>query len=122
MKRVLLVEDNEDGRDMLSRRLTRSGYEVVAAADGAEAVKQAGLVAPDIVLMDVSLPVMDGLEATRRLKAEVATRGIPVVALTAHAMPGDRDRALAAGCDEYETKPIDFPGLLGKIERLTLEV
>jgi len=115
---VLLVEDNELNRDMLSRRLKRSGYEVVIAVDGAEGVSKTATEKPDIVLMDMSLPVMDGWEATVQLKANPQTRSIPVIALTAHAMSGDREKALRVGCDEYDTKPIDLPRLLGKIETL----
>ncbi len=118
MPRILLVEDNEMNRDMLSRRLERRGYQVVLAMDGQEGVELAGSQAPDLVLMDMSLPVLDGWEATRRLKAAAATRHIPVIALTAHAMSSDRDRALEAGCDDYDTKPIELPRLLGKIEAL----
>jgi CheY-like chemotaxis protein len=118
MPRILLVEDNEMNRDMLSRRLERKGFQVVLAVDGREGVEMAASQAPDLVLMDMSLPVLDGWEATRRLKAAPATRRIPVIALTAHAMSGDRERALEAGCDDYETKPIDLPRLLGKIEAL----
>jgi CheY-like chemotaxis protein len=114
---VLLVEDNEDNRDMLSRRLERRGYEVVTAADGAQAVEKAGAAeAPAVILMDMSLPILDGWEATRRLKADESTRSIPVIALTAHAMASDREKALAAGCDDYDTKPIEFARLLEKIE------
>lgn len=119
MPRILLVEDNEMNRDMLSRRLQRKGYEVSLAVDGAEGVAKAAAELPDLILMDVSLPVFDGLEATRRLKGDAATRGIPVIALTAHAMEGDRAKALEAGCDDYDTKPIDLPRLLGKIEALS---
>jgi CheY-like chemotaxis protein len=118
MPRILLVEDNEMNRDMLSRRLERRGYQVVLAMDGQEGVEMAGSQAPDLVLMDMSLPVLDGWEATRRLKAAAATRHLPVIALTAHAMSSDRDRALEAGCDDYDTKPIELPRLLGKIEAL----
>ena len=118
MPRILLVEDNEMNRDMLTRRLERKGFEVAAATDGEEAVTRARTDPPDLVLMDMSLPVVDGWEATRRLKADPETRAIPVIALTAHAMPGDRDRALEAGCDDYETKPIDLPSLLEKIQAL----
>lgn len=116
--KILLVEDNEMNRDMLSRRLARTGHVVVIATDGQQAIDAARTEMPDIILMDMSLPVIDGWEATRRLKADAATRGIPVVALTAHAMPGDRDTALKAGCDDYDTKPIEFARLLDKIERL----
>ena len=115
MTKVLLVEDNEMNRDMLSRRLVRKGYEVVMALDGREAVEMAASEHPDVILMDMSLPVIDGWEATRQVKAAPATRAIPVIALTAHAMAGDREKALAAGCDDYDTKPIDLPRLLDKI-------
>ncbi|HST62812.1 MAG TPA: response regulator [Longimicrobium sp.] len=118
MTKILLVEDNEMNRDMLSRRLERKGYQVVLAVDGQEGVEMATSQAPDLVLMDMSLPVLDGWEATRRLKAAPETRHIPVIALTAHAMSSDRDKALEAGCDEYDTKPIELPRLLGKIEAL----
>jgi len=118
MPKILLVEDNEDNRDMLSRRLVRKGYEVVLANDGGAGVSQAAAEAPDLILMDMSLPVLDGWEATRRIKADAATRAIPIIALTAHAMSDDRDKAVAAGCDEYDTKPVDLPRLLGKIEAL----
>jgi CheY-like chemotaxis protein len=118
MSRILLVEDNEMNRDMLSRRLERKGYQVVLAVDGETGVELAGTTAPDLVLMDMSLPVLDGWEATRRLKSGAATRHLPVIALTAHAMSGDRARALEAGCDDYDTKPIELPRLLAKIEAL----
>ncbi|HWQ54631.1 MAG TPA: response regulator [Bryobacteraceae bacterium] len=118
MPRILLVEDNEMNRDMLTRRLTRKGFEVVAATDGEQGIEAAHSQAPGIILMDMSLPALDGWEATRRLKADPRTSAIPVIALTAHAMPGDRDRALEAGCDDYETKPVEFPVLLEKIHRL----
>ncbi len=118
MARILIVEDNEMNRDMLSRRLQRRGYEVVIATDGEAGVAATTESRPDLVLMDMSLPVIDGWEATRRIKADPATAGIPVIALTAHAMAGDRDRALEAGCDDYDTKPIELPGLLEKIARL----
>ena len=118
MPKILLVEDNELNRDMLSRRLMRKGYEVMLAGDGAEGVAAATAGRPDLVLMDMSLPVLDGWEATRRLKAAPETRPIPVIALTAHAMSSDREKALEAGCDDYDTKPIELPRLLGKIERL----
>lgn len=114
MARILLVEDNEMNRDMLSRRLERKGYEVLIAVDGEQGVQMALSDAPDLVLMDISLPVMDGYEATRRIKAE--RRGTPVIALTAHAMAGDRERTMEAGCDDYDTKPINLPRLLDKIE------
>lgn len=118
MAKILLVEDNEMNRDMLSRRLERKGFEVVMAPDGQQGVALAASEVPDLILMDMSLPVVDGWEATRRVKADDATRGIPVIALTAHAMVGDREKALNAGCDDYDTKPVDFPRLLGKIEHL----
>jgi len=117
MAKVLLVEDNEMNRDMLSRRLKRAGYDVVMALDGEEGVALAGSEAPDIILMDMSLPRMDGWEATQRIKAEERLRAIPVIALTAHAMGGDRDRAMAAGCDDYDTKPVDLPRLLDKMKQ-----
>ena len=118
MAKVLLVEDQEDNRDMLSRRLKKRGYEVEIAVDGAEGVEKARSEAPDLILMDMSLPVMDGWEATRILKAEDDTRSIPVVALTAHAMSTDREKAFEAGCDAYETKPIELPRLLETMEKL----
>lgn len=116
--KILLIEDNEMNRDMLSRRLLRKGYDVTIAADGDEGIQMTRTEAPDLILMDLSLPVLDGWEATRRIKAEEATRHIPIIALTAHAMAGDRERALQAGCDDYDTKPIELPRLLGKIEVL----
>jgi CheY-like chemotaxis protein len=118
MPKVLLVEDNEESRDALARHLRRKGYEMLLAVDGRQALDVARAEAPDLILLDMSLPVLDGWETTRRLKAEAATRGIPVIALTAHAMAGDRERALGAGCDDYDTKPIEFPRLLTKIESL----
>ena len=118
MAKILLVEDNEMNRDMLSRRLKRKGYEVLIAADGAQGVEMARSEAPDLILMDMSLPVLDGWEATQRLKAAPETQSIPIIALTAHAMAGDREQALAAGCDDYDTKPIEFRRLLGKIEAI----
>ncbi|MGH6875434.1 MAG: response regulator [Aestuariivirgaceae bacterium] len=118
MTKVLLVEDNEMNRDMLSRRLTRRGFEVVFATDGQHGVELAHSERPDIILMDMGLPVMDGWEATRRVKSEEATRHVPVIALTAHAMSGDAEKALAAGCDDYDTKPVEIDRLIGKIERL----
>lgn len=118
MAKILLVEDNELNRDMLSRRLLRRGYEVVMAFDGALGVAMAAREVPDIILMDMSLPVVDGWEAARQLKAADETRAIPVIALTAHAMAGDEARARAAGCDDFDTKPVDFARLLGKVERL----
>ena len=118
MKKILLVEDNEMNRDMLSRRLLRNGYAVVLAVDGEEAVTVATSELPDLVLMDMSLPVIDGWEATRRVKAAAPTKHIPIIALTAHAMAGDREKAMAAGCDDYDTKPIELARLIGKIEAL----
>ncbi|MBN8710086.1 MAG: two-component system response regulator [Verrucomicrobia bacterium 61-8] len=116
MAKILLVEDNELNRDMLSRRLTRRGYDVVIAVDGEEGIAHASGSSPDVILMDMSLPKIDGWEATRQIKAAEATSGIPVIALTAHAMAGDREQALAAGCDDYDTKPIELDRLLAKIE------
>jgi CheY-like chemotaxis protein len=118
MPKILLVEDNEMNRDMLSRRLVKRGYEVVVAVDGQEGVDKARAEAPALVLMDMSLPVLDGWEATQALRADPATRSIPVIALTAHAMAGDREKALAVGCDDFDTKPIELERLLGKIEAL----
>ena len=118
MPRVLLVEDNEMNRDMLSRRLARREYEVLVAVDGKEGVVMAVSEAPDLILMDMSLPVMDGWEATRQLKASPKTKAIPIIALTAHAMSGDREKAMEAGCDDYDTKPIELPRLLAKMEAL----
>jgi two-component system cell cycle response regulator DivK len=118
LAKILLVEDNEMNRDMLSRRLERRGYEVIVAVDGEEGVARAKVDAPDLVLMDLSLPGIDGWEATRQLKAAEETRSIPVLALTAHAMAGDREKALEAGCDEFDTKPVDLPRLIDKIEGL----
>ena len=118
MARILLVEDNEMNRDMLAKRLQRRGYEVVVAVDGGEGLEMARSELPDLILMDMSLPVLDGWEATRRLKAAPETGGIPVIALTAHAMAGDQEKALAAGCDDYDVKPVELPNLLAKIEAL----
>ncbi|WP_096703445.1 response regulator [Magnetospirillum sp. 15-1] len=118
MTKILLVEDNEMNRDMLSRRLQRKGYEVAMAVDGEEGVAMAASTTPDLILMDMSLPVLNGWDATRRIKADPALARIPIIALTAHAMASDREQALAAGCDSYETKPIDLPQLLEKIESL----
>ena len=118
MPKILLVEDNEMNRDMLSRRLVKRGYEVVIAVEGEQGVALARSSAPDLVLMDMSLPVLDGWEATRRLKSDPATRDIPIIALTAHAMAGDREKASAAGCDDFDTKPVELPRLLSKIEGL----
>jgi two-component system cell cycle response regulator DivK len=118
MPKILLVEDNEMNRDMLSRRLQRKGYEVVLALDGQSGVEMTQTQTPDLVLMDMSLPVLDGWEATRRLKADTATRHIPVIALTAHAMSSDREKAIEAGCDDYDTKPVELTRLLAKIDAL----
>ncbi len=118
MAKILLVEDNEMNRDMLSRRLKRKGYDIIMAVDGGQGVEMAHSEQPDLILMDMSLPVKDGWTATKELKADDATRSIPVIALTAHAMAGDREQALEAGCDDYDTKPIELPRLLGKIETL----
>ena len=121
MPKVLLVEDNETNRDMLSRRLARRGFEVLMAIDGEQGVEMAKTEMPDLILMDMSLPVLDGWGATRLIKAEASTRPIPLIALTAHAMAGDREKALQAGCDDYDTKPIELPRLLEKIDRLLNE-
>jgi CheY-like chemotaxis protein len=118
MPKILLIEDNEMNRDMLSRRLTRRGYEVVVAVDGEEGVARARVEQPQLILMDMSLPVKDGWTATREIKDDVTMRMIPIIALTAHAMAGDKDKALEAGCDDYDTKPVEFERLLGKIEAL----
>jgi two-component system cell cycle response regulator DivK len=118
MPKILLIEDNEMNRDMLSRRLVRRGYEVAIAVDGEQGLAMARAEAPALVLMDMSLPGIDGWEVTRRLKAAPDTRGIPVIGLTAHAMAGDRDKALAAGCDDFDTKPVELTRLLEKIEAL----
>lgn len=118
MTKILLVEDNEMNRDMLSRRLTRNGFEVVVAVNGQEGVDLARAELPDLILMDMSLPVLDGWEATRRVKADPATAKIPVIALTAHAMAQDREEAMAAGCDDFDTKPVELPRLLEKINAL----
>jgi CheY-like chemotaxis protein len=118
MTKILLVEDNAMNRDMLSRRLQRKGFEVVCASDGAAGVLLAQTEAPQLILMDMSLPTLDGWEATRRLKSEATTKAIPIIALTAHAMPSDRERAFAVGCDDYETKPVELPRLLEKMATL----
>ena len=118
MAKILLVEDNEMNRDMLSRRLTRKGFDVIVAVDGMECLSLAASERPDLILMDMSLPGMDGWEATRRVKAAPETNHIPIIALTAHAMSSDREKALEAGCDDYDTKPVELERLLGKIERL----
>ncbi len=121
MATILLVEDNEMNYDMLSRRLRRKGYEVLVATDGQAGIEMARTQAPDLILMDMSLPVVDGWEATRQLKAGELTCHIPIIALTAHAMAGDRDQALAAGCDDYDSKPVEFDRLVGKIQALLHE-
>jgi len=118
MPKILLVEDNEMNRDMLSRRLVRKGYEVLIAVDGAEGVEMSISKEPDLILMDMSLPVLDGWQATTQIKANSETQEIPVIAITANAMAGDREKCLAAGCDDYDTKPIEFPRLLDKIQKL----
>ena len=118
MPKILLVEDNEMNRDMLSRRLTRNGFEVAMAVDGRQGVEMSLSERPDLILMDMSLPVMDGWEATRQVKANPETKGIPVIALTAHAMAQDREKAMAAGCDDFDTKPVELPRLLEKIKAL----
>jgi two-component system cell cycle response regulator DivK len=118
MAKILLVEDDQMNRDMLSRRLVRGGHHVIIAVDGAQGVRLAQSEAPDVILMDMSLPVLDGWEATRQLKATPVTRAIPILALTAHAMTGDREKALEVGCDDYDTKPIEFLRLLRKIQAL----
>ena len=118
MARILLVEDNEMNRDMLSRRLTRRGHEVTLAVDGQQAVEMATADKPELILMDMSLPIIDGWEATRQIKGNEGTSGIPIIALTAHAMQGDREKAMEAGCDDYDTKPVELKRLLEKIETL----
>ena len=118
MAKILLVEDNEMNRDMLSRRLQRRGHDVLVAGDGADGVAKARAEIPGLILMDMSLPVLDGWEATRQIKADPATSSIPIIALTAHAMSEDRERAISAGCDDYDTKPVEFPRLIGKIDAL----
>jgi two-component system cell cycle response regulator DivK len=118
MSKILLIEDNEANRDALSRHLKRRGYEVVMAVDGQQGIAMTRAEAPALILMDMSLPVLDGWEATRQLKADPQTGSIPVIALTAHAMAGDRAKALEAGCDDYDTKPVEFPRLLAKIQAL----
>jgi len=118
MPRILIVEDNEMNRDMLSRRLVKRGYDITIAVDGEQGLAMARSDPPALILMDMSLPGLDGWEATRQLKAMPETRAIPVIALTAHAMAGDREKAMAAGCDDFDTKPIELPRLLGKIEAL----
>lgn len=118
MSRILLVEDNEMNRDMLSRRLTKKGYDVIMAVDGQQGVDTANQEQPDLILLDMSMPVIDGWTAARMLKAADATKQIPIIALTAHALAGDEEKALEAGCEDYDTKPVDLPRLLGKIEHL----
>lgn len=118
MTKILLVEDNEMNRDMLSRRLVRNGFEIVMAVNGQEGLDLASSESPDLILLDMSLPVIDGWEAARRLKADAATAKIPVIALTAHAMVQDKEKALAAGCDDFDTKPVELPRLLEKINSL----
>ena len=118
MPKILLVEDNEMSRDMLARRLARKGYQVAVAADGRAGLDCARSESPDLILMDLSLPVMDGWEAMARLKGDASTRAIPIIALTAHAMAGDREQAMQAGCQDYDTKPVEFERLLGKIRAL----
>jgi two-component system cell cycle response regulator DivK len=120
MTTILIVEDNEMNRDMLSRRLERKGYQILIAVDGAMGVDVTREKMPDLILMDMSLPVVDGWEATRRIKGDKSLKHIPIIALTAHAMANDREKALDAGCDEYDTKPIELPRLLGKIEALLI--
>jgi CheY-like chemotaxis protein len=115
MPKILLVEDNELNRDMLSRRLTRNGFEIIIAIDGQQGVTMASSEKPDLILMDMSLPIIDGWEATRRIKADPATNSIPVIALTAHALVQDREKAMAAGCDDFDTKPVELPRLMEKI-------
>ena len=119
MTKILLVEDNEMNRDMLSRRLERKGYDVIIAVDGQQGVSMGMTEKPDLILMDMSLPIIDGWNATKQLKSNQETQSIPIIALTAHAMTGDREKALASGCDDYDTKPVEFKRLLGKIEALT---
>jgi CheY-like chemotaxis protein len=118
MPRLLVVEDNEENRDALSRRLQRRGFEVLIAVDGKSGVETAKTEKPDLILMDMNMPELDGWEATRQIKAEETTRDLPVIGLTAHAMPGDRERAIEAGCADYHTKPVDFPKLLAQIEAI----
>jgi two-component system cell cycle response regulator DivK len=118
MPKLLLVEDNEMNRDMLSRRLIKRGYDVAIAVDGQQAIDMAASQSPEIILLDMSLPIIDGWEVARRLKGDAATSGIPIIALTAHAMDGDRDKCLQAGCEDYDTKPVDLKRLMGKIKAL----
>ena len=121
MAKILLVEDNEMNRDMLSRRLIKKGYDLVMAMDGEQAIEVARSESPDLILMDISLPGLDGWEATRRLKAMPETQAVPIIALTAHAMAGDREKCLEAGCDDYDTKPVEFSRLLGKIQEFLVK-
>ncbi|MDJ0554307.1 MAG: response regulator [Microcoleaceae cyanobacterium MO_207.B10] len=118
MVKILLVEDNEMNRDMLSRRLIRRGFEVIIAVDGAEGIEMSSSKSPDLILMDMSLPVLDGWQATEQIKANSKTNHIPIIAMTAHAMAGDREKCIAAGCNDYDTKPVEFPRLLDKIKNL----
>jgi two-component system, cell cycle response regulator DivK len=118
MPKILLVEDNEVNRDMLSRRLARRGFDVIVAIDGEQSITIAQTELPDLILMDMSLPVLDGWEATRQIKSDLVTQDIPVIALTAHAMSGDREKCIDAGCDDYDTKPVEMPRLLEKIQGL----
>ena len=118
MAKILLIEDNEMNRDMLSRRLTRKGHEVILARDGEQGISMAKAEGPEVILMDMSLPVLDGWEATRRLKTDPKTQSISIIALTAHAMAGDREKAIQAGCDDYDTKPVEMPRLLAKIDNV----
>ena len=117
--RILLIEDNELNRDMLTRRLERKGYTVISAGDGLSGIEKAGSEKPELIIIDLSLPVIDGWTAAQQLKADQNTKSIPIIALTAHAMKGDREKALEAGCDEYDTKPVNFERLLGKINQLS---
>lgn len=117
--KILIIEDNELNLDMLTRRLERKGFSIIAARDGLSGIEKANQEKPELIIMDLSLPVLDGWDAAKKLKAEIATKSIPIIALTAHAMKGDRQKALNAGCDEYDTKPVDFDRLLGKIGKIT---
>ena len=117
--KILLIEDNELNLDMLTRRLERKGFTVISSVDGLSGIEKAKQEKPELIIMDLSLPILDGWSAAKKLKAEIATKSIPIIALTAHAMKGDRQKALNAGCDEYDTKPVDFDRLLGKISKIT---
>ena len=117
--KILIIEDNELNLDMLTRRLERKGFSIIAARDGLSGIEKANQEKPELIIMDLSLPILDGWDAAKKLKAEIATKSIPIIALTAHAMKGDRQKALNAGCDEYDTKPVDFDRLLGKIGKVT---